>query len=334
MKHSVRILAALLSLLVLVSCGAAPAPAEAEAPVEAAPETAEEPVAEEAAAFPLVIRDDLDREVTLSAPPERVAVLIGSFAETWLLAGGELVAAPKDAWEDFALDLDESVVNLGSYQKVSAEALFDLEADLVIASANTKAQVELREMLESARLNVLYFDVNGFEDYLRMLKVCTDITGRGDLYETNGLKVQEQVEAAKASAVAALEGREAPRILFVRTAASGIHVKGSEGTVLGLMLRDLGCVNVADGSELLENLSMEKIIEEDPDMIFIVMQGSDQEGAKKTLEESLTGNPAWSGLIAVQEGKLFYMDKQLYHLKPNNRWGTAYEGLEKLLYEE
>ena len=335
MKHSVRILAVLLSLLVLASCGAAPAPAEAEKPVEtAAVETAEAPVSEEAAAFPLVVRDDLSREVTLSAPPERVAVLIGSFAETWLLAGGELAAAPKDAWEDFALDLDESVVNLGSYQKVSAEALFDLEADLVIASANTKAQVELREMLESARLNVLYFDVNGFEDYLRMLKVCTDITGREDLFDLNGRQVQQQVEQAKSAAAAALETREAPRVLFIRTAASGIHVKGSEGTVLGLMLRDLGCVNIADGSELLENLSIEKIIEEDPDMIFIVMQGSDQEGAKKTLEESLTGNPAWSGLIAVQEGKLFYMDKQLYHLKPNNRWGTAYEGLEKLLYEE
>ena len=141
MKHSVRILAALLGLLVLASCGAAPAPADtAESAEAAAPAAAVgESVSEEAAAFPLVVRDDLSREVTLSAPPERVAVLIGSFAETWLLAGGDLVAAPKDAWEDFALDLDESVVNLGSYQKVSAEALFDLEADLVIASANTKA---------------------------------------------------------------------------------------------------------------------------------------------------------------------------------------------------
>ena len=100
------------------------------------------------------------------------------------------------------------------------------------------------------------------------------------------------------------------------------------------MLRDLGCVNVADGSDLLENLSIEKIIEEDPDRIFIVMQGSDQEGAQETLEETLTGNPAWSGLTAVQEGHVHYMDKHLYHLKPNNRWGNAYAELEQLLYGE
>ena len=181
---------------------------------------------------------------------------------------------------------------------------------------------------------MLYFEVNSFDDYLRMLKVCCDITGRVDLYEKNGLEVERQVEAAITAADAAKAQQGAPRVLLIRTAASGIHVKGSDGTVLGLMLKDLGCVNVADGSDLLENLSIEKIIEEDPDRIFIVMQGSDQEGAQKTLEETLTGNPAWSGLTAVREGRVHYMDKTLYHLKPNNRWGIAYEQLEQLLYGE
>ena len=354
MRKIVSITALLLCLLILASCGAGKGesaepeePADAAKPADAAePATPEEPDEEPAAPeeteepaadgewTALVLTDDLDREITLEAQPQKVAVLMGSFAETWVLAGGELTAAPKDAWEDFDLDLPETVTDLGSYQKISVEALFDLDADLIIASANTKSQVEMKETLENARVNVLYFNVNGFEDYLRMLKTCTDITGRADLYEANGLKVQEQVEEAKTAASAALEGREPPRVLFIRTAASGIHVKGSEGTVLGLMLRDLGCVNVADGSDLLENLSLEKIIEEDPDMIFVVTQGSDQEAARQTFEDTLASNPAWSGLTAVQEGRLYFMDKYLYHLKPNDRWGTAYAELEKLLYEE
>ena len=320
MKKYAKVLAALLCLLWLTACGAGP-----DAPAGSAASADRDPV---------VITDDLGREVTLEAPPRRVAVLMASFAETWLLAGGELIAAPKDAWEDFDLELPDTVVDLGSYMKISPEALFDLEPDLIIASANTKSQVEMKETLERARVDVLYFDVNGFEDYLRMLKTCTDLTGRPDLYEENGLRIQGQVEQAKAAAAAALAEREAPRVLLIRTAASGVHVKGSANTVLGLMLRDLGCVNVADGSELLEDLSIEKIIEEDPDMIFIVIQGSDEEGAKKTLEDALLGNPAWSGLTAVEEGRLYWMDKKLYHLKPNDRWGIAYAELEKLLYEE
>ena len=342
MKQIARFAAALLCLLTLAACGAkSEAPSLPVAPPEdiavvPATNDAPEPPADAsplpARVWPLTVTDDMGRSVTLPEPPQRVAVLIGSFAETWLLAGGELIAAPKDAWEDFELELGAGVTDLGSYQKVSVEALFDLEADLVIASANTKNQVALKETLESAKLNALYFDVNGFEDYLRMLRVCTEITGRDDLYERNGLEVERQVEAAKAAAQSALQEQAAPRVLLVRTAASGIHAKGSEGTVLGLMLRDLGCVNIADGSELLDNLSLEIIIEEDPDRVFIVMQGSDAEGAQKTLEENLLGNPAWAGLTAVQEGRVHYMDKKLYHLKPNNRWGTAYEELEALLY--
>ena len=320
MKKYAKVLAALLCLLWLTACGAGP-----DAPAGSAASADRDPV---------VITDDLGREVTLEAPPQRVAVLMASFAETWLLAGGELIAAPKDAWEDFDLELPDTVVDLGSYMKISPEALFDLEPDLIIASANTKSQVEMKETLERARVDVLYFDVNGFEDYLRMLKTCTDLTGRPDLYEENGLRIHGQVEQAKAAAAAALAEREAPRVLLIRTAASGVHVKGSADTVLGLMLRDLGCVNVADGSELLEELSIEKIIDEDPDMIFIVVQGSDEEGARKTLEDALLSNAAWSGLTAVQEGRLYWMDKKLYHLKPNDRWGIAYAELEKLLYEE
>ena len=343
MKRITRLAAALLCLLMLAACGAkdtqpeatpAPTPdAQPTATPEAQPD-AQQPEETPAPAWPLTVTDDMGRAVTFEAQPERVAVLIGSFAETWLLAGGELIAAPKDAWEDFALELGEDVVNLGSYQKISMEALFDLEADLIIASANTKSQVAFLETLESAKINCLYFDVNGFGDYLRMLKVCTDITGREDLYALNGEAVAAQVDAVRADAEKAAAEQGAPRVLLVRTAASGIHAKGYGDTVLGLMLADLGCVNIADGSELLDNLSLEKIIEEDPDRIFIVMQGSDTEGAQKTLEENLLSNPAWSGLTAVQEGRVHYMDKQLYHLKPNNRWGLAYEQLEDILYGE
>lgn len=320
MKKTVKLLAVLMCALMLASCGAKPEPVEPVVPDEPSWQA-------------VTVKDDMNREVTIEEEPQKVAALMGSFAETWILAGGELVAAPKDAWEDFDLNLAANVENLGSYQKVSAEALFALETDLVIASANTKSQVELKETLESAGVRVLYFDVNSFEDYLRMLKICTDITGRSDLYDTNGLQVQKQVEQAKTNAKAAVTKLGAPRILFVRTAASGIHVKGSEGTVLGLMLRDLGCINVADGSELLENLSIEKIIEEDPDKIFIVIQGSDTEGAMQTLEDNLSGNPAWAGLNAVKTDQVYFMDKSLYHLKPNNRWGKAYEELEYLLYK-
>ena len=313
-------------LLILLLCLALLAGCAKTAEPEAEPQPAEWTA--------VTVTDDLGREVTLENEPQRVACLIGSFAETWQLAGGEMAAAVRDAWDDFDLDLGEDVINLGKYQDVNMEILFAAEPDLVIASANTKGQVELKETLESAGIPVLYFSVYGFEDYLRMLEVCTQITGRTDLYEENGLKIQQNIEEVKLAAQKAVEEQGAPRVLFIRAAASFVRAKGSDDTVLGLMLKDLGCINIADGSDLLDDLSMEKIIEEDPDMIFIVQQGNDTEGTQQALKDALTGNPAWAGLTAVKEDRVYMMDRKLFHFKPNNRWDQSYEQLEQILYGE
>ncbi|MBQ9826748.1 MAG: ABC transporter substrate-binding protein [Firmicutes bacterium] len=326
MKKKFLVLTAMvLCLAVFAGCGTVPSN-------NAAPSGNANNAAAPEAWKPVTVTDDLGRSVTIEQEPKNVAVIMGSFADVWQLAGGTMVATVNDAWEDFHLELGSEVKNLGKYNAISTEMLFSVDADLVIASSNTKKQVELKDTLEAAKVPVLYFEINEFSDYLRMLKACTDITGRADLYEKNGTKIQEQIEKIKSAAADAVKTAGAPKVLFIRAAASGIHAKGSTGTVLGPMLKDLGCINIADGSELLDKLSMEVIIKEDPDMIFIVQQGNDDEGTKKTISENLTSNPAWSGLKAVKEDKVYYLEKNLYHLKPNARWAESYDKLEKILY--
>ena len=97
----------------------------------------------------------------------------------------------------------------------------------------------------------------------------------------------------------------APRVLYGRATGSSCKVKNSQGTVLGEMLAALGCVNIADSETgLLETLSMETILAEDPEHIFVVLQGSDTTRAEQTLEMSLLSNPAWNELTAVAEDVL------------------------------
>ena len=47
----------------------------------------------------------------------------------------------------------------------------------------------------------------------------------------------------------------------------------------------------------------------------------------------LAENPAWATLTAVKEGRVYYLDKRLYNLKPNALWADAYEGLEEIFCE-
>ena len=77
---------------------------------------------------------------------------------------------------------------------------------------------------------------------------------------------------------------------------------------------------------------LESILAADPDYIFVVLQGSDATDAQETLEKTLLSNPAWGSLRAVQEGRFHTLEHSLYNLKPNARWGEAYEKLADILY--
>ena len=283
----------------------------------------------------LTFTDYLGREVTVSQP-QRVAALLGSFADVWYLAGGTVVASADDAWEDFDLPLPEDAVNLGMTKRPSMEALFSAQPDFILASANTQLHLDWMDTLEAANIPTAYFDVSDFSDYLRLMELCTRITGREDLYEANGLSVQEQIDRVTAAAQQRIQDSgTVPTVLSLRASATYIRAKNSTGNVLGEMLRALGCVNIADSdTSLLENLSVEHILLQDPDFIFIVQQGDDPEAIRKHVDAFFAQQPALAQLTAVRTGRVFVMDKALYSLKPNARWGEAYEKLEAILQNE
>lgn len=319
----------------LTACGGIPTPSEAPIQSTTLSEAPSESVQPSERAEPetLTFTDHLGREVTVPQDPQRVAALIGSFAQVWTLSGGEVVSTANDAWTSFDLGLDESVVDLGKTTEISLELLLGSDPDLIIASAKTDIDVELMPTFDEMGIPTAYFDVNTFDEYLDMLQICTQITGRDDLYQANGLDVKARVD--KVIEDAAAYGDIRPEVLYLRATGSSVKAKGGEGTVLGQILTDLGCINIADADDsLLEDLSIERIVEDDPEYIFIVMQGSDQQRVVDKLEAELTGNPAWNGLSAVRNGKLYYMDQKLYNLKPCNRWGEAYEGVARILYGE
>ncbi len=277
----------------------------------------------------ITFTDDLGREVTVEQP-QRVACLIGSFADVWRLAGGEesLVATAHDTWTSFDWTPGEGVADLGAIKEPNLELLIAQEPDLVLASSNTAADVELLDTLVDSGLNVAYFKVTNFDEYLRMLEVCTRLTGKPENFTRYGTALEERRQAALARA----DGSE-PTVLYVRATGVSVKVKNSRDSVLGEMLAEFGCVNIADsGSTLLEELSMEAILLADPAYIFIVVQGADPADARALLDQTLLSDPAWQSLTAVKKGRCYEMDPKLYNLKPNARWGEAYEGLAELLY--
>lgn len=285
-----------------------------------------QPDAGEDAAY--TFTDDLGREVMVESY-ERVATLLGSYADMWILAGGDVCAAPDDAFVDLDLPLGEDTVNLGETKRLSLELLLSADPDFVLASTNTSQHLEWQSSLEGAGITVAYFDVSCFDDYLRVLKTCTDITGQPERYTQYGTDIQKEInEILDKNA-----GKSAPTVLSMRASATSIRAKGNSGNVLGEMLESFGCANIADTDDsLLESLSLESIMLMNPDLILIVQSGDDIQGTRANIENMFRENPLWNELDAVKNGQVHVLDKHLYNLKPNARWAEAYEELERLLY--
>mgnify|MGYP002273370177 CR=1 FL=1 len=262
----------------------------------------------------------------------RVVSLYGSFAEAWTLAGGTLTATTEDAIKERGLDLGTDIAVIGTNQDPNTEEILAQNSDFVILNAEVSEQTALHEFLQEAGVPHAYFKTNTFDEYLAMLRTFCDMTGREDLYEQNGLAVQQQIsDVLELVQNAKLP---APNVLLLRAYSSGCKAKGSDN-MTGAMLKDLGVINIADADDsLLENLSMENIIADDPEDIFVVTMGASQQKALDWLAENLQANPAWSGLSAVQSGHYYLLDKALFHYKPNARWGESYRTLAALLYPQ
>ena len=222
----------------------------------------------------ITFTDSLDRQVEVSSY-EKTAVASGSLAEIWQLAGGELYGVTNDAFDGHTLELSDDVVNYGDVKNPSVENMIADGVDFVILSGSISNQLKLVDSFEAAGITAAYFDVEDFDDYLFALEICTQITGREDLYEKNGEEVKERADAV----IERCKEKEGPEILLLRAYSSGIKAKDSDN-MTGKMLAQLGCVNIADSeASLLEELSLEAIVLADPDYIFITTMGGDVDAA-------------------------------------------------------
>jgi len=257
-----------------------------------------------------------------------VIVCSGSFAHIWLLAGGELLATTSDFFEN-NYGKTGKIEDIGGLHSPNLEKILALNPNKVILSSDISGHVKLKEPLTSAGIETKYYSVEVFNDYISMLKDFTEITERNDLYVSNGINVQNKINKIinKSSQMDI-----SPRILLVRAGAGKISARSGD-TMAGAMLAELGCINIADTKNgLLNDLSMEIIIREDPDFIFATIMGDEEKGLQ-TLSDIFEGNPAWSNLSAVKNNRYILLPKDLFHLKPNNRWAESYNFLIEFLYD-
>lgn len=266
----------------------------------------------------------------LPTPQEsrRVIALSRSLAELWLLAGGELVGVTEDA-----LDLEglgSEAVSIGTISRPNLEAILALAPQLVLMSGELRLHTELVPQLEAAGISCLPIRVDSFEDYRTiMASFCAD-TGRDDLYQSHVMEPEETIRALLREAAATIAENRLEARSYLALQVSATKNKTLQDNFVCDILSDFGLSNVADGNTALDELSLEAVVAAEPDYIFLIPKGQEEEAAR-SFQEAFASRPVWSELSAVREGRLHWLPKELFEYKPNARWGDAYAYVEALL---
>lgn len=285
----------------------------------------------------LAVTDSTGISFEVNKNPQSVVVLSASLAELWLEAGGEIAGTTGDTFEDGRFGNTEqgnpynlsTVKNVGTIKQPSSELILSLSPELVILSPTISGHKAVAAVLEEAGVPVYYADADSFSDYLEVFKDFTDLNGRQDLYESLGDAQKNAIDKMLQS----YPDGEKNTALVLRAFSSGVKAK-ADGTVLTNILQDLGVVNIASGdSALNENLSLETVVEKNPDFIFIVYMGSETDVTNRYLQNNLYSDPVWSTLTAVQNDRVYILPQDLFHYKPNDRWEEAYAYLLEILQQ-
>lgn len=266
------------------------------------------------------------QEISEGVCPKHVVAVSKSMAELWLLAGGKLRGTTEDAMELEGIDADTATI--GTLSKPSTEAIIALSPDLVLLTEEIPAQKELKAELEDMGIHCMSIQVNIFEDYLSCMEQLTQLTGRDDLYEQNGLAVAERIEKIRKEAK---ENGEADGKTFLAMRVSSTKNKVLKDDYFACeIFRDFGLRNLAEGDSSLDELNLEAIVAANPDYIFVIPQGKETE-AMESYWAQFEEKQVWSQLDAVKQGRLFVLPKDYFQYKPNAQWDLAYEYIRDLL---
>lgn len=269
--------------------------------------------------------------VELSEKPQKVAVLFSSLAECWLEAGGKIYATVGETVERNFVPEGTALVDKGAGKTIDNEKLISLKPDFVICSADIASHKETARLLKKAGVPVALMRMDTFEDYLKILKMFTEITGNTESYKQYGEGTKNEIE----NIIAEEKRTDEPKILFIRSGSSSSSAKAkkAEDNFAAKILEDLGCVNIADKAEvLLDGLSAEVILRENPDYIFVSLMGDykNSESYMKTLLKA----KEYAELDAVKNKKVYFLPKELFQYKPCGRWAESYRYISSILNNE
>lgn len=267
-----------------------------------------------ATSYPLTLKDDLGRSVTLRSEPRRVVSVLPSNTETICALGACERLVGVDDYSDFPAQV-KALPKVGGLYNPNLEAIVALKPDVVIVSKYGK----LAEPLTSAGLTVVAVNPETYDDIFSKTRLLGRLLNR----------------EAQATALNTQVAREVARVqIITRNAVSKprtyLEIDPTPYTVgpnsfMGVLLSKAGANNIIPASlGDFPKISPELVVSSNPQLIL----GVDPASAK--------ARPGWSTVAAVRSGRVVQIPDALNTIlgRPGPRIGQGLAGLARLIHPE
>ena len=292
----------------------------------------------------VTFKDATSNTLTIQKNPAKAVNLYASFTTLWYEAGGSVSgciggSSSTELYKEYIgrdITVDEGmtvVATSSSGKKWDTETIIALKPDLIICSTAMSGYSTIQAPAEAANIPLIAVNYDDFSDYLKWFKVFCNLTGHTELWDSVAMKSLDEV----VEVLAEIPTENGPSVFSMFSGANSLQANTS-ATVVGGMINAMNASNIVDewnnttGAERLD-INLETVFSVNPDII-IVQCHAGAEAAKEQVESTYGANPVWQSLNAVKNGKVFYLEKTLFHNKPNSRFTEAYQKLAEILYPD
>lgn len=270
------------------------------------------------------ITDFSDRKVTFDKAPKSFATLSVGDMDIIHALGGEIIGRP-DTKLPLSDELKKAQV-IGNAHQPNFEQIASLKPDLLVANNGFQKSIPT---VEGQGTKVMISSANSVKDIQKSINIYGTLMQKEDKAKELNQKINDQMKKyEKKSNVKALLVYGAP----------GTYLAALPNSLSGDILEKIGGKNIATEFPKMKEypqyaqLSVERIIEANPDVIFLITHG-DPEGVKKAFEGEMMKNEAWKNLEAVKQNRVVILPPHLFGSNPGTKVTEAMDFMYKSIQD-
>ena len=236
-----------------------------------------------AASAAITLRDDLNREVSIPAPAQRVITMLPSLTEIVCALGACDRIVATDRFSNWPASI-EHLPKAGDLDDASIELIVSLKPDLVLINTAQRISARLSE------LGIATFALNpqSYADEERAVTLTGQLLGASAQAAELNSRTQNRIRDIGTQAMRSRQGAS-PSVYFEIDRTP--YAAGPQ-SYIGELLARLGTRNIVDSSlGAFPRLNSEYVVRHDPDILFV----SPVDAAGLALR------PGWDALHAVRD---------------------------------